>query len=136
MVYMENAGLIEDLDELKGIVNETYNNPTIDRLMFLETKSKPDREGQLFPCYIKAFEEVKGKTNVEADRTNFICVLIQSTGGEYGLVEVRIPDTDVNIKLRFWDKPPKKAVRDETPWVEAGVVDPNAPETEVVPNEQ
>lgn len=134
MVYMENAGLLEDIDELKDIVKETYNNPTIDRLMFLETKPKPDREGQLFPCYIKAFEEVKGKTNVEADHTNFICVLIQAKGGEYAMAEVRIPDTDVNIKLRFWDKPPKKAVRDETPWVEAGVVDPNAPETEVIPN--
>lgn len=132
MVFMENAGLIEDLDELKGIVNETFSNPTVDRLMFLETKPKADREGQLFPCYIKAFEEVKGKTNVEADHTNFICVLIQSTRGEYGLVEVRILDTDVNVKLRFWDKPPKKAVRDETPWVEAGVVDPNAPEVEVI----
>ena len=134
MVYMENAGLLEDIDELKAIVKETYNNPTIDRLMFLETKSKPDREGQLFPCYIKAFEEVKGKTDVEADHTNFICRIIQSIEGEFSLFEVRVPDTDVNIKLRFWDKPPKKAVRDETPWVEAGVVDPNEPETEVIPN--
>lgn len=133
MVYMENAGLLEDIDELKDIVKETYNNPTIDRLMFLETKPKADREGQLFPCYIKTFEEVKGKTDVEADHTNFICRIIQSKKGEFSLFEVRIPDTDLNVKLRLWDKPPKKAVRDETPWVEAGVVDPNAPETEVIP---
>ena len=133
MVFMENAGLVEDLEELKEFVKEQFNNPTVDRLMFIETKPKEDREGQLFPCYIKAVEVTPGKNEAEADKTKFICVIVQSTEGEYGLVEVRIPEEDVNTKSRFWDKPPKKAVRDETPWVLMGIVDPNAPEVEVIP---
>ena len=118
MVYMENAGLIEDMDEIKQIVNETYDKPTIDRLMFLETLPKEGREGQLFPCYIEGYTEEK--TENGETKTTLRCVIIQCAKQEFGMVRVNIPQEQFNCAKRFWDKPPKKAVRDETPWVVGG----------------
>lgn len=118
MIYVENAGLVEDFEEIKEIVKEEFSNPTIDRLMFLETLGREGKEGQLFPCYIESYSEEKGEDG--ETKLSLQCVIIQSTGQEFGMVRVRIPQDDINIRKRFWDRPPKKAVRDETPWVVGG----------------
>ena len=120
MTFVESAGLIEDFDEIKQIVSEEYANPTVDRMMFLETLPKEGQESKLFPCYIESWSEDKdGKLSVQ------VCI-IQSKGTEFAMVRVNIPQEEINIKKRFWDKPAKKAVREETPWVVAGVVEGEA----------
>lgn len=120
MTYCENAALIDTIEELKQIVNEQFSNPTIDRLMFLETIGTEDKEGKLFPCYIESYTEEKG-TDGET-LLSLQCVILQSSGQEFGMVRVNIPQEQINSAKRFWDKPPKKAVRDETPWAIGGEV--------------
>lgn len=115
MTFAENAGLIENFDEIKQIVDEQYANPTVDRLMFIETLPKEDQEGKLFPCYIESWSED------EEGHLSLQCCIIQCKESEFGMVRVNIPEDEINTKKRFWDKPPKKAVRDETPWVLLGV---------------
>ena len=121
MVCMENAKVISDVDEIKQEMNEQYSNPTVSRLMLVEVKGKEGKESVLFPCYPVSYTIVPGKNNAELDHTVFLFSFVQCSGGEFLLVNVNIPDTDIGTKLRFWDKPPKKAVRNETAWVETGV---------------
>ena len=51
MTCTENAKVI-NAEELKEIIDEELTNPTVERLMFLETK----RDGsKIFPCYVEAY---------------------------------------------------------------------------------
>lgn len=120
MTYSEGARLIKDAEELKGIVEDTHSNPTVERLIFLETKGKNGEEGKLFPCCVEAWtvEDLKpdGYQSVM-----FRCSLLQyrKEFGEFGMVRANIREWEINRNKRFWDKPPKKSVREETPWEEA-----------------
>lgn len=116
MVYFENASLMNDIQELKEIIEETFSNPTIERMMFIETKGKNGEEGKLFPCYL---EEYVGTE--EGEILSFQCSILQYSMGLFGLVRVNLPVGDLNVAKRLWDKPPKKSVRDETPWIEEAV---------------
>lgn len=118
MTFCENAGLIEDLEEIKQIIDEEYTNPTVDRMMFLEVKPKEGQENKLFPCYIEGWVGDK-----EGNMISLRVCIVQTRSGEFTMVRVNIPVEEINVKKRFWDKPAKKAVRDETEWVAMGVVE-------------
>lgn len=116
MIYMEGAKMLNNPQELKDIIEETFSNPTIERMMFIETKGKNGEEGKLFPCYLEEY----GATE-EGEILSFQCSILQSSEGLFGLVRVNLMVSDFNVTKRLWDKPPKKSVRDETPWIEEAV---------------
>ena len=122
MTFTESAKLI-DAQEIRAIVGEVYTNPTVERLMFVETREKDDQPGKVFPCYIEEWStENKEENGVELEWLVFTCCILQCVNGEFAMVRVHIREGELGIKTRFWDKPPKKDLRDETPWLDSGVV--------------
>ena len=116
MKYFEEAKVVT-AEELLEIIGEEYTNPTIERLMFLETKAKEERPGKVFPCYVEGYFLEGGNEEI-----GFVCCLVQKNGDGFGMIEVRIRAAELGVNKRFWDKPPKKAVRDETSWLDTEVV--------------
>lgn len=112
MVCFENARIMEP-EELKELIDEEYTNPTVERMMFIETKDKGAIAGKVFPCYLEAWGEDK-----EVDPgLRFQCCIMQSKGGNFGLLRVIIYAKELGVNKRIWDKPPTKHRRDDTPWV-------------------
>ena len=116
MIVFNNAevmtaeALVEEFDR-------ECKNPTVERLMFIETKGnpmKPDKPSKIFPCYVAAYTE-------EPERM-FKVYLIQYVQGEFQMVEVVIPAKDLGVTKRIWDRPPVKMQRDATPWISTEVV--------------
>ena len=122
MVLTESAKMI-DAEELKASIDDetALNNPTVERLIFVETRGKDGAEGKLFPCYVDSYgyDDLKPGNGIKSIR--FRCALTQYNGQEFGMVYVGIRERELGVSKRFWDKPPKKSVRDETPWIEEGV---------------
>ena len=114
MICFEDAKTMGAV-EIKEMVEEEYSNPTVQRMVFLETKDKEDRPGKIFPCYVEAY----GK---EEDKLAFQCCIVQGTGTGFGMVRVVIHEDELGFRKRIWDKPPKKAVREEEPWTDTNVV--------------
>lgn len=122
MVYTENARVIE-AEELKEIIEEEYSNPTVERLMFIETKAKDNMPGKVFPCYMEAWgEEENAEVKVDPG-LRFQMSIAQCVNGEFGLIRVVVLANELGVNKRIWDKPPTKGRRDDTPWarVEEGV---------------
>lgn len=121
MVGFENAKVIE-ADELKEIIEEECTNPTMERLMFIETKGKEDIPGKVFPCFVEAWgQEENAEMKVDPGLRFQMCI-IQSTGGNFGMVRVVVLANELGASKRIWDKPPTKGLREYIPWaaVEAG----------------
>ncbi len=115
MVCFENAKVIEG-DEIREIIEEVYMNPTLERLMFIEAKEKePGKPTKVFPCYLEAW----GLINPNDITTAFVqMTIVQSINNQFQLLQVRIPIFELGVTKRIWDKPPKKSLRDNTPWIE------------------
>lgn len=122
MVRFENAKVIE-AEELKEIIEEESGNPTVDRLMFIETKAKNDIPSKVFPCYLEAWGQEENAEMKVDPGLRFQCCIMQSMGGEFGMVRVMILANELGVTKRIWDKPPTKGRREDTPWaaVEEGV---------------
>ena len=116
MVRFENAKVIE-AEELKEIIEEEYTNPTIERLMFIETKAKGDIPGKVFPCYLEAWGEEENAAVKTDPGLRFQVCIAQSMNGEFSMVRVYILAKDLGVTKRIWDKPPTKGRREDTPWV-------------------
>ena len=115
MVCFENAKVI-DAEELKESLLEESTNPTLERLMFLEVRPKDDKPGKIFPCFVEAWgEEENSEMKIDLGLRFQVCIL-QSSGGQFGLVRVIIPATDLGVRKRIWDKPPTKGHREFVPW--------------------
>lgn len=122
MVYSEGAKVIE-ANELVEIIEEEFSSPTVERLMFIETKGKDDVPGKIFPCYLEAWgKEENAEVKVDPG-LRFQMAIAQYYSGEFSMIRVVVLASELGVTKRIWDKPPKKALRDETPWaaVEAGV---------------
>lgn len=116
MVCFENAKVLS-AEELKELIDEEYTNPTVERMMFIETKDKGEIPGKVFPCYLEAWgEDEKAKVGIDPGLRFQICIM-QSMGGEFGLLRVVIYAKELGTNKRIWDKPPTKHRRDDTPWV-------------------
>ena len=117
MVCSENAKVI-DAEELKESMNEECHNPTLERLMFLEVKPREGETSKIFPCLAEAWCE-DPDANVKADPgLKFQIAVLQSTGGEFGMVKVLIPANELGVTKRIWDKPPTKGRREYVPFVQ------------------
>ena len=122
MVRFENARVI-GAQELKEGLEEESGNPTIDRLMFIETKEKDGYPGKVFPCFVEAWgEEENAEVKTDPGLRFQMCIL-QSTGGAFQMVRVVIMANELGVSKRIWDKPPTKGQRDFVPWavLEEGV---------------
>lgn len=115
MVHTEGAKLMT-VDELTDLMGEEFSNPTIDRMVFVETKAKDGKEGRLFPMLLEAWA-YEDMSPVKAHASVMIrgCIL-QSKDGEFGMVRVAIRESELNETKRIWDKPPTKGLRDDTKW--------------------
>ena len=113
MVCMEGAKGI-CAQELKELVEEQMTNPTVERLMFIETK----KGGKIFPCWIEAWRYEDMKPVERYTGVVFLVSIAQSTSGQFGMVRVQIRESELGTDKRIWDKPPKKGLREETPWLE------------------
>ena len=121
MVYSEGAKLM-DAQELVEHLEEKCSNPTIERLYFFETKAV-NGDIKVFPCLIAGYRKDAAEVP-KADKVQFIIFVVQGTGnGNFGLIALNLNEDEIGTKARIWDKPPKKALRDESPWavVEKGV---------------
>lgn len=130
MICYENAKLLE-AEELKTIINDPCMNPTVERLMFIETKPKAEGEvSKIFPCYLLAWgvghppEGVDDAHQLQVPQLQFLACIVQSMNGQFALLNgITILAEDLNVTKRIWDRPPTKGLREDTPWVavEAGV---------------
>ena len=119
MVCSEKARVIE-APELREMLEEEYTNPTVERLMFIETKTKEGVGGKIFPCFIEGvLEEKDAKVKMNPELLFRMCIT-QSMEGMFSMVRVNVSSAELGINKRIWDKPPTKGLRDETPWVEKG----------------
>ena len=120
MTSTENAKII-DAEELKELIEEQHANPCVERLIFLETKGKGEDDGHIFPAYVEAwaYDDIKPAQNHKS--IMFKMALTQYIQGETAMVQVVVRESDIGKNKRIWDKPPKKSLRDETPWVETEV---------------
>ena len=126
MIRFENAKLMEpeELTEMIDAESDTaVLNPTIDRLMFMETKDK-EKDGQkipgkVFPVFLEAWmaKDINAD-DPEAKGLVFMFCIAQTMDGKFSMLRVVVPATDFGKNKRFWDKPPKAALRKETPWKE------------------
>ena len=119
MTFTENAKML-GVEELKEIVEEQHSNPCVERLIFLETKS-PDGESKIFPCYIEAWGYDDIKPAADHKSMMFKLSITQYVHGECALIRVVVRESEIGTNKRFWDKPAKKDLRNETPWVEKEV---------------
>lgn len=117
MTHTDGAKVLS-VEEIKELMDEEYTNPTVDRLMFVETRGKDGQEGKLFPIYFEAWGYLDWDTaNVKANPDMlFKACIVQSTGGEFGMVRVSIKMNDIGVTKRIWDKPPTSGLRRETLW--------------------
>lgn len=117
MVRFEGAHVIE-AEELKEIIDEETSNPTIERLMFVEVRAKDLMPAKVFPCYMEAYA-TESFVNAEEHKTPelmFQCCIVQSGGGNFGMVRVVIRESELGTTKRIWDKPPTKGRSEDTPW--------------------
>ena len=123
MVYTENARVIEP-QELREMLEEEYHNPTVERLMFIEAKAANGQK-KIFPCYVAGYHEETMKGPIASmPEIYFLIYITQAMGnGEFGLIQVSVSSNELLCSKRIWDKPPTKALREGTPWIElnAGV---------------
>ena len=116
MVYSENAKIIE-AQELKEIIEEEYSNPTVERMMFIETRERENIPGKVFPCYLEAWAYDE-ESKEEEKKLMFQLCIMQCTGGSFGLIRAVIHEKELGINKRIWDKPPTKGLREHFPFVE------------------
>ena len=114
MVRFENAHLI-DAEELKEIIDDEYTNPTLERLMFIETNGNEIVKGKVFPCFVEAYGTKDGPNG--DPMLSFQMCIMQSAGGEFSLVRVVVTAMELGVSKRIWDKPPTKGLSQETPWI-------------------
>lgn len=116
MMTFEGAKVLSANEVKEFLLEEDCKNPTVEGLMFIETRAHGDIPGKVFPCYVYAFtEDPDGKLLFRAN-------IIQYRNGEgFGMLEVYLHEDELGVSKRIWDKPPTKGLRNETPFLEEGV---------------
>lgn len=130
MIYFENAKVLEP-EELKEMIDEEETSKQdneepkgsvpVDRLLFVEAKTG-NGEKRIFPAFLQAYKYDAAIPPNADGPLMFDFAVAQCVNGSMGLLELIFKEPDFGAKIRVWDKPPKKSVRDEIPWVavEAG----------------
>lgn len=120
MTSTESAKVISP-EELKELIEEQHANPCVERLIFVETKAKEGVDSRIFPAFVEAWGYDDIKPAQDHKTMMFKMALTQYTKGEIAMVQVVIRETEIGVNKRIWDKPPKKDLRNFTPWVETEV---------------
>lgn len=109
MVFFDDARCLEAA-ELKYMIDRTEDNPTVERLLFVEQRSSDGSPGRLFPCWLTAWgEEEDGTLPVRNDGRKWLvfqCSVVQSRDGKFSMLPVTIRETELISQKRIWDKPP------------------------------
>ena len=122
MNYADQAKVMTT-DELLKKLEEECTNPTIQRLMFIETKAHGDIPGKVFPCYLEAWRMPEEGAAAQANpEIEFGVCIVQSVHSEFGMVRVRIRASELGADKRIWNLPPGEALRNRTPFVDSGVI--------------
>ena len=88
-------------EEVKAIAEADANNPTITKLIFVETAPTEKRGIGLFPCYPAFWDEKHAVLSFFA---------LQCSGGRYFTAEVHIKEEDIGKRMWFWTMPPEDAL--------------------------
>lgn len=99
-----------DLEKVKEIMSSDVKNPTVDKLIFAETRKTSKTPRKVFPCYPVAYEE--------ADHA-LVMAVAQCAGTRFFFGYVKMPEEDIGVKCRFWDAPPDEDQMDADPLPEA-----------------
>lgn len=102
-----------DISEIEKMLNEDPSNPTIRRLMFVETRSTQKGAHIVFPCYPAYFIEPND------EEKSLVFFAIQCVGGNYQSVCIKIPISDIGVKCRFWSLPPTDELMQKMPMANA-----------------
>ena len=120
MDYSTHAKILSAEDIKEDIAN-IYENPTIGRMMFIETREKEGVPGKVFPCYMLAWAVAPGDNPVVADKLMFQAYIFQSMAGDYSMVEVVLHEKEFGVNKRIWDNPPTQELRKSVPWIDSEV---------------
>ena len=99
-----NANLMT-LDEIRALMQDT-NNPTVERLIFVETRKSRNVERKVFPCYPLWYDEANKVLTIAA---------VQCMKNNYFFTYVKISDEMVGKICRFWSMPPSETLMDMNP---------------------
>ena len=101
------------LNQLEEILKDT-GKPTINRLIFAETRSTEKKKRGIFPCWPG---EVRAATDDKP--RSVILFMAQFIAGNYNTICVEIPEPDIGVTIRFWNLPPMEEVMDAMPMADA-----------------
>ena len=88
-------------EEVKAIAEADVNNPTITKLIFVETAPTEKMGIGIFPCYPAFWDEKHAVLSFFA---------LQCSGGRYFTAEVHIKEEDIGKRMWFWTMPPEDAL--------------------------
>ena len=124
-----NKARVIDAQELKEMLDESAEfdstettkerqNPSTERLMFIEAKSTKGTMS-IYPCFIAgyAYDREPKAPEAEAPKMMFDVYIVQCIKGKFGLLEVVIKEDELGNGKRFWDAPPSKDIREITVWL-------------------
>ena len=102
-----------NVDELLKMVEDDVTNPTVNRLIFIETRATDNRNRGIFPCW-----PAQVKTDKDGKRS-VILFVTQCLKGSYGIICIEEPEDTVGVKIRFWNLPPSDEVLDAFPMTDS-----------------
>ena len=86
-----------DLEAVKAIIGAKDKNPTIDKLIFMETRKTKKVDRKVFPCYPVHWDEEEKILTV---------AIAQCSESRYFFGYVRLPEDQIGEICRFWNMPP------------------------------
>ena len=96
-----------DIEQIKSMILGKDNNPTVARLIFIETRPTPKNKRKVFPCYPVFVDNAEtGKLTIS---------IAQCSMNRYFFGYAKIPVEDIGVKCRFWSLPPTDALMDLNP---------------------
>ena len=108
-----NANIL-DPDAIEEITKSNVTNPTLELMIFMETRKTKNVPRKVFPCYPIARGDDDGKKE-----DSLLIALTQSSGTRFFFSYVNIPVSDVGTVCRFWDMPPADILMDQDPLPDA-----------------
>lgn len=96
-----------DVEAVKKLLADEGTNPTIQKLIFVETRKGPKVGRKLFPCYPMSLNEESGSL--------YVTVVQCGLAERYMTAVVRLPIEDMNVVYRLWALPPDEEMLDADP---------------------
>ena len=119
-----NEARIMTLQEVRDVLNFPSLNPTVNEMIFVETRKTANNDRKVFPCYPIKYDSVQCTLRIAA---------VQCKSNHYFFVHVDMPQEDIGVKCRFWSAPPTEEALDNDPLPEAPAEEPEEKDEEVPP---